>query len=346
MMALRDWWRTRQTQRQRQRERAQAFDLGVEAVVDRVDPRLRGLSDYHSRLLPALQQAVSACDRLIDSLPAPVEVAPARWSADAHLRAFFASPERLRETFEQSYDLRDFLASSQAQGANGIYGSLSRRMDRRTTLQPVLNGDIQREEEIVTVGFSEHRLGAFAVDPAGFQRALRRRMLEEIALRAAQRIVGLTGRRDALAEQQARLQWKRKMYQMRRDGIGGLRSGSAPCDRHIAELDRQIDDNASDLDQLLARAGSIDDFLDITVDAFARTGETIRLAVQPLCLDHLNREAVAENRATARSSTMQLAELRIGRRRPGIVQPVRFSSSEFSVDVGRALRRAARALGV
>jgi hypothetical protein len=320
--------------------------LGVEALVDRVDPRLRALSGYRSRLLPALHHAVDVAEQLIDTLPAPIEATPARWSGDAPLRAFFASPDRLRETFEQSHELRDFLSSSQAGGATEVFGMLSMRMDRKTILQRGLQGDIEREEQAVSVSFADHRLSAFATDPTEFHRALRRRILEEIALRASQRIMGLASRRDTLREQQAQLQWKRKIYQMRRDGVGGFLSSAAQCDRHIEALNREIDDNATDLTELLAQAGSIDDFLDVTVETFERTGETVRLQTREICLDHMNRECKPAQGHAGRFSRLQLAELRVGRRRPRVIQAVRFSPTEYSVDIGRALRRAARALGV
>jgi len=345
MVALGNWWKNRQARRRRQRERAQAFDHGVEEIVDRVDPRLRGLSDYRSRLLPALQDAVAVTNELIDSLPAAVEATPARWS-EAPLRSFFASPDRLRQTFEQSHELRDFLSGSEARGATEIYGMIGMRMEHKTSLQRELQDGIEREQQVVSISFSDHRLGALSTDPEAFQRALRRRILEEMALRAAQRIMGLTSRRDALAEQQAQLQWKRKIYQMRRDGIGGLRPGSTSCDRHIEELNRKIDDNTDDLNELLAQAGSIDDFLDVTVETFERIGETVRLQPLQLCLDHLNRECTSVNGDSVRAQPLRLAELRVGRRRPRVIQPVRFSPRDYSVDVGRALRRAARALGV
>ena len=96
------------------------------------------------------------------------------------------------------------------------------------------------------------------------------------------------------------------------------------------------------LQDLLTRAGDIGDFLDATVEAFQNIDQTVSMDWHTLYLDAMNLEAGPE----AGRSGLSLCAIRIGRRQPRIVQLIKFSPDFVSVDTGKALRRAARALGV
>ena len=85
-------------------------------------------------------------------------------------------------------------------------------------------------------------------------------------MRAMQRIMGLRTQREALEEEKTRLQWKLKMYQKQTDGIGGLWHDQSRLDRHIQALEEQLGDTREDLQDLLTRAGDIEDFLDAVIE--------------------------------------------------------------------------------
>jgi hypothetical protein len=315
----------------------------VEEVVDRVDPRLRAMTGYRSRLAPALESAVHVADALVNTLPEPIPISRREWSEQPLLRAYFASADSMQEVFDSSVELRDFLTSARSHGAQEIYGAVGMRMDRKTTLQIELHGEVlRRDQQRTAVSFSDHRLGVFALDQQGFRKALRRRILEEVAARAMQRIMGLRTQRDALAEEQVKLQWKLKMYQMRRDGIGNLWHDKEHYERHIADLQGQLGNTSERLDDLLGRAGNLEHFLDATVEAFEKTADTIQVSQQSLRLDPMNLELPDDTAI----EPLNLCAFKVGRRSPRYVQLVRFSPDYASVDAGQAMRRAARSLGV
>ena len=56
-MELAQWWRSRVRLRRMQRAREARVDKVVQAVVDTVDPRMRGLSGYRRKLAPAIEHA-------------------------------------------------------------------------------------------------------------------------------------------------------------------------------------------------------------------------------------------------------------------------------------------------
>ena len=342
-MALLDLWRNWRARRRQLAAERLALHRGIEELVDLVDPRLRGMPGYRSRLAPALRHAVGVADRLVSGLSDPLWVDRRSWSQQPLLRAYFTSADVMREIFDNSNELRDFLTSAAALGADEVYAAMGMRMTRSTRLQTELQGDVLlRDQQRTVVSFSDHRLGAFATDQESFKRSLRRRLLEEIAMRAMQRIMGLRTQREALEEEKTRLQWKLKMYQKQTDGIGGLWHDQSRLGRHIQALEEQLGETREELQDLLTRAGDIEDFLDATVEALRDIEQTVSIDWHTLHLDAMNVEVNAE----AGTPALSLCAIRIGRRQPRIVQLIKFSPDFVSVDTGKALRRAARALGV
>jgi hypothetical protein len=342
-MLILDRWRSYRAKRRARRLQDEVLSQGVEEIVDRVDPRLRGLSGYHAQLLPAVRTAVAAAHDIIGALPPPMVLSKTTWADTPMLRAMFASPERMRDMLERCPDLRDFLVGRSAQGADTVYAALGMRMQRRQVMQMAAHGDrLQQERQVNTISFDSFRLNSIAADEDSLRQRLRRRLLEEMAVRAANRIMGSRTRRDALMEEQAELKWRRKIYRMRCDGVGGFWHDTKQYCQHIEALEEKIEDNVAGLENLQLRAGNIEHFLATTVEVFENTAEIIRIENQTLHLDQMNREVAANTNTTA----LQLSQLHVGRRQPRIIQLVSFSPSDVSIDVGRALRRAARALGV
>lgn len=342
-MSLTQWWRNWSKARREARQRRNALADGVELIVDLVDPRLRGLTNYRSRLVPALETAVRSVDTLIDTLPAPIPLSREVWTTTRPLRAYFTNPGTMQDLFDTNPEVRDFLTSSAALGATEVFAALSMRIDRATRFGSAAVGDqILADQKQSTIGFSDYVIGVLARDEATFRDALRHRVLEEVAARTMQKILGMRTQRDALSEQKDTLKWKLKIYEMRKAGIGTLLHDDAVYDRHIAKLREELGSVSTGLQDLLARAGDLEDFLDITVQAFESVDDTIKLTPTQICISDMNVETSRERSG----DELTIYEFRIGKRRPRAVQLISFSPTYPSVDTDRALRRAARALGI
>lgn len=342
-MKVTSWFRNWRLARQAARQRHRALLDGVELIVDRVDPRLRALTNYRSKLVPALETAVQAVDALIDALPSPMLISRDAWSTTPILRAYFTNPRVMNEVFDTDTNVRDFLTSAEARGANEIFAAMSMRMDRSTRFGSEMVGEqVFADQQQNTVSFSDYRIGVLATDDSSFRRALRRRVLEEVAARAMQQILGMRSQRDALAEERDVLKWKLKIFEMRKAGIGSLLHDHATYDRHIEALQSKLGTVSTTLQDLLERAGTLDHFLDIAAEAFETVGETINIDSIDICVNDMNVETALERGG----HLLTLCQLRFGKRRPRIVMLIRFSPSFPSVDTDRALRRAARELGV
>lgn len=342
-MVMSDWWRTKASEFRRERQKRRSYALGVEALIDRVDPGLRGLSGYRERLIPALKQGVATTEALIDSLPAPLTASREGWVDSRRLRVYFATPQQMHEALGESRMVRDFLTSATGSNVTEVYAAISMRMDRKTRFGTALDGDrLLSDQRQESIDFSDLRVGALAGDEDTFRKALRHRILEEVTARAIQRILGSRMRRDAMTEQKTLLQWKLKMYEMRQSGVGTLWHDQAAYQRHIDELKNELGAVSEGLDELVERAGDIADFLEMLATEFEQVEHTVKLESSSFYLDDMNIEMPPERGG----KRLELATFRVGKRRPRVFDLIRFSPDDVSVDTGRALRRAARELGV
>lgn len=343
-MSLTDWISSLFSGREARRADERRLAAAVDAVVDVVDPRLRGLPGYRRTLAPAIGQAARFAREIVAALPPAIEITRKSWSGTPFLRAGFATVDAMQQVFDTNRALRDFLTSAEARGAREIYAGIGMQMHRRQQLGQELRDELlQKDVEQVAVSFDNHRIGVIATTEPRVKELLQRRILEDFATRAMQRIVGMRSRRDALVEQRANLSWKLKIYRMQRDGLGTLWHDRTRYDQHINDLSERLQVAETNLDDLLSSAGTIEDFLDITVEEFSRAQETLRVDTTTIHLDDMN---IERDPASPRATALELTEVRFGKRRPRVVQLVKFSPDFVRVDTDAALRRAARVLGV
>src|SRR4051812_49097402 len=76
----------------------QLVSMGVEAVVDAVDPRLRTMPGYSKKLAPFIAPTIVHLRELAALLPAPRTLSRGAWSSDALLNAVFAAADDVSVT--------------------------------------------------------------------------------------------------------------------------------------------------------------------------------------------------------------------------------------------------------
>src|SRR5512134_1834499 len=85
--------------------------LAVEAIVDAVDPRLRSVSRYRSKIGPGAERTIAHLRALARDLPEPIEFSRAAWSSNPLLNAFFATAADLPALAGRSEELRALFAA-------------------------------------------------------------------------------------------------------------------------------------------------------------------------------------------------------------------------------------------
>ncbi|MGH8471173.1 MAG: hypothetical protein ACREVJ_01620, partial [Gammaproteobacteria bacterium] len=138
-------------------------DAAIERAVDGTDPRLRVVPGYQKRLRPLVIHAIHHVARLVECLPAPIELSRKGYRADPRLSACFASADHLSEVVNADRGLSDFLASTEVGVAERIVALLLTVKQERKVLGVALEGEIlKRDVPQVTVSFANYRV----VDPA------------------------------------------------------------------------------------------------------------------------------------------------------------------------------------
>lgn len=343
-VAITDWFKNKLAQWQQESLERAKIDRGLDEIIDAVDPRLRALSGYKRRLEPAALRAYEYAQRCVEAIPAPIEIARDRWGRDPHLRSYFASVDAMQEVFDGSQVLRRFLTGAGAASADQIFVGMGMRMDERKRLGHALHGDmVQRDVEQITVSFGDYNVALVATSEEELRRQAVRRVLEELATRAMQQIMGKRLRRDSLTEESAVLQWKLKIYERGSQGLGTLSHEQAVYERHAEDLRQRLDATQAHLENVLQGAGNIEDFMRLTIEVFDTASDYIQIEPFSLVIDDMN---VKQEAAHKGAKQLALTRVRIGRRRPRTVQLLCFSPEFVQVDSRAAIRKAARALGV
>lgn len=343
-MAISGWFKKKLAQMQEESLWRAKVDRGLDEIIDTVDPRLRGLSGYKRKLEPAALRAYEYAQKCVQDISAPIEVTRDRWGVDPHLRAYFASVDAMQEVFDGSQVLRRFLSGAGAANAEHVFVGLGMRLDERKRLGHALHGDmVQRDVEQTTASFGDYNVALVATSEEELRQQAVRRILEELATHAMQRIMGNRLRKDSLNEESAVLRWKLKIYERGSHGLGTLSHDQEVYERHADELRHRLDETQTNLENVLQTAGNIEDFMRLTIDVFDTASDYITIEPFSLLVDDMN---VKQDTAHKHAKELALTRVCIGRRRPRVAQLLCFSPDFVQVDTRAAIRKAARALGV
>ncbi len=343
-MGLLDRLRHLRNRRRGSREEREAFDRQVDAIVEIVDPRLRMVPGYRHRLAPALREAVRVIDAQFATLPPPLEVSRERWSREPLLRAAFTTPEAMQQLFDGHRPLRRFLASAEARGAGTVFAGLGMSLTLEKRFGHALQGDlVQRDVAQTALSLGDHRLSAFATSETQLAESVRQRVLQDLATRATQEVLGSRMRKERLGEERVKLQMRLRLYEQEARGLAGLWHDEEVITRHAEELREKLAETEGELQELSHSAADIGDFLDMTVAVFASMEHDVRLESRPLYVDAMN---LCHDAPGDGINTLPLTVAHVARRPPRVIRLLRFAPDLVSFDSGDGLRQAARALGV
>ena len=154
-----------------------ALREAIERAVDAVDPRLKVVSDYESRLGPAVAHALRHCAAVAASIPGPVEVGARAFAADPLVHALFATPGDISDMLGKSREVREFFADPVNAGRDEFFGLLGMRQRYKAVAGVALNGDVvQHGVPQRLLYFADHTLGEL-----GSGHEVTRRHLQEAA---------------------------------------------------------------------------------------------------------------------------------------------------------------------
>ncbi len=263
------------------------LDAATERLVDATDPRLRVVSGYKRKLRAGVERAVDHAVHAGDALSAPLELSRSAFGRDPRVRAMFASAEHLEETLNTSTTIRQWLEHADA-SLDTVYALLVVNWAEQQTFGMELEGDIVRRDVAqVVVNFGNHRFPAVAGQDVEVRREVKKLAFDLLVKAALARLVSQRGQRRELERERLLLSKKLNELDAAHVGLKLDATPQAAADDPAAAAARlaQIE---SELSELRAEAGTLDDHLKILAATLSQASEHLTLAPVSFVLDHRN----------------------------------------------------------
>ncbi|HUL96665.1 MAG TPA: hypothetical protein VLT89_11675 [Usitatibacter sp.] len=300
---------------------AEVADPIIDRLVAATDKRLAHLKDLRETLRAPVLAAHEAMRRAIATIPGPTEVSPRAWSQDATVKALFARAEDAAAAFSNDPVARAFFAGHPGCDCFALLGL--EKHDKRV-LSTVMQGEIQAEVTRTTVSFTEPQILAPAGTEAEVRAELALRALENLALRALERVGAVRAQRHELEKERSLLQAELRLAQRRGAGFGALAGGEAS---RTAQIERDLEATVREL-EAAASNQLLPGLLEALVDVLANPHDYLKIEPCTLALDAMNFEA----EPSAGAEVLRLAMLELARRPTFGVLIARFPRVELRAD--------------
>ena len=307
----------------RQSRRSQIFDT-VERVVEGTDSRIRLVSNYKKKLEEAVSYSVEYTDRVIDEIPAAIEVSASTFLTDSYVNAFFVNVSELQSVFSHSSEVRDFMEDISYRDTPECCALLCMRKSEKTVMGVDLEGDILKKDVPQTaVSFSDHRIYWPTPSETETRKGLRQCLFGGLVDNALEHIVQLR-----LASQ--RLQRERQMLQARLRRY--RQGGGKPFAQQASEVAKETDDIRQKLETIEQQLTSIHpltpkESLEQVNAVFSRPDKFVRFQQCSLRLNKMGIKIDADSRQAC--NEIRLAEVRIGQEPPRVVTLAKFPRDEI-----------------
>jgi hypothetical protein len=285
--------------------------LAVEEIVDAVDPRLRTLSRYQSKIAPGAEQTIAHLRALARDLPEPIELSRAAWSSDALLNAFFATAGDVPVLLGRSEELRAFFASAAGAAASEAHALLGMMKVERSVFAPALvNGALQQDVAQTTVSFEKHRLFAPAAAWLDCRRQVGVLILRRLAALALERITALGERAVELEQRKAVLGSRLRMLKLRHNGIEEIAAGARDTSTEVASIERELQATVDDFVEAKTSLATLDIRIEHIKAIFGSPADHVSLARTALRVNRMGYKVAQASGDPA--SQLTLSELSIG----------------------------------
>jgi hypothetical protein len=302
--------------------------IGVEAIVDAVDPRLRTISGYDSKIAPGVACTITHMRALARDLPEPIALSRGAWGSDPLLNALFATAADVPNVLGSSAELRAYFESPAAAGAAEAYALLGMVKSERNVLAPaIVNGVLRQDVAQTTVSFSNHRLIAPAADLLGCRREVGTRILRRLAAIALERITAMGERANELGHRKAMLGARLRLLNLRQSDMEEMVSAAGDVAGEIAAIERELKATVDDYVETKASLATLESRLAHVNAVFGAPAEHVRLECIKMRVNKMGYKVGPE--ADEPASDLALRELSIGAGLKAVILFVRCARSEL-----------------
>lgn len=260
------------------------LEKAIERVVMGTDRRLRALPQYQNQLREPVECAVLHVLDVVNDLPPAKAISPLEYGDDLLLRAFFASPEHMREVFARLGGLKNYL-SQLNQPPELVYGLMTMMRDERNVFGMELDGDeLRRDVMKVSVSFTNHRFFGPTASEHGAKREIQLRAFDFLLEKALQRLIDEQGKRRELDRQRTLLQNKLAALRSGKFGLNDCDEAESP--KALAEIEDEIEAIDAELGEVYTDSLSLEESLGLVAETLSHPKDWLAIRQQPLDIDY------------------------------------------------------------
>ncbi|MBT3347444.1 MAG: hypothetical protein HOM84_07350 [Thiotrichales bacterium] len=186
-------------------EDAGAVELILAEVVNSIDPLISQSPGYPKKYIPALRQALSYIDELLQQVPGPIKLDRENFSKSHLVHALFASTNELERELQTSIAMREYRSSGEAE----IFALMGVRWKWQVHFGVERSGDkIRSDVAQNTIDFKDHTFTLPTATADECWQQLRNNFVKRLANSIAENIRELKTERDDLKHSAKQLESK------------------------------------------------------------------------------------------------------------------------------------------
>jgi hypothetical protein len=262
------------------------LEAAIEAVVDRVNPKLRLASDYQARLGPAIERFLVAAREDVSRIPAPHLATPDAWVRDPDLHAFFATAQDLVALVSRARQVKELFRAQP--GADTAYGLLGMSVESRQVFGTELQGDMVRQDvPQETLSFGDHRINLVAADEAALRQTLVRALGEQVLIEALAEMDLAKARLKRLRDERSLLASQLRVLQSRSGMLGAVGSAGEQAEA-LAAAKAALAAQDTLVREAGGGAGALDAQLDTLAKLIADPHRAVHFELREVRLSRMN----------------------------------------------------------
>jgi hypothetical protein len=286
-------------------------DTGIESAIgcllQTIDPRLKALSGASKRLGPVVRAALAFCERVIASMPGPLDASLGAWREAPELRALFTQNDELQRIFSHQEIVQDYVSSHP--GISCFHALLGAVFEERKNFGSIMEDGVARHDVAITsLNFKDHRLFLPRMRQATFEYDLRWALFRQLALEILSRLSAMKEeqhhRREEIAFLRAQLAYRGQQGMMRilaeeNTGEGEATEGEATEEGEAAastqeDLAQQLQASQAALETAHLPLRSLEDTLEWIAQTLAAPEALLHMQDLDYRIDNANQVVAAD----------------------------------------------------
>ncbi len=299
-MGVLDWFKNRPAQFDPDGLSDEMMLRAVDKAILLTNPRLKLVRSYRDRLAPAVEISVRYIREMVLTLPPPIPVSAALWSADPALRAFFVAASDIPSSLGRSNNLR--ILFDKYPGLGEAYFILGMSFAEQRVLGMSLQGGVvQRDVAQSVVGFSDHQARICGQNDSEVRRLLGTQAYEYLVVQALSEIGEERTERRELENDRALIRARLRLLQQQGPGLGSV-FGSAPAtsserlklEAELLENERQMEEIGSPQSALEAELESLREVLEHPENYVRVEQRKMRLSTMNVVVDEKSTDVASD----------------------------------------------------